>query len=294
VIPAGVERSVAPATVRVILGPRVILALLILGAALVVLYRDVLPSWLSDLWVDENYSHGVLVPFVAGWLAYERREDLARLEPRPSTAALLVIVAGIALLLVGRLAAELFTMRVSLVVLIAGLVAFILGWGYLRVLALPVAFLLFMVPLPSVVLSSLTLPLQFVASEIAVTVLHWLELPALREGNVIHLPNTALEVVDACSGLRSLISLAAMSVVVAVLFARRTAVRLFLVASSVPIAVLTNGARVAGTGILAYYVTPAAAEGFFHTFSGWLVFVVALALLTAEAALLRPLDRRAA
>lgn len=293
-IPSGVERSVVPGAGVAAADWKALAAIFFLAAVVAVLYRAVLPAWITDIWVDENYSHGVLVPFVSLWLAYERRDDLGRLVPRPSAAGLVIILAGIGLLLMGRLAAELFTMRMSLVVVVAGVLVFVLGWGYARVLALPVAFLLFMVPLPAVVLNSVTLPLQFVASEIAVTALHWLRLPALREGNVILLPNTALEVVEACSGLRSLISLAAMGVVVAVLFLRRTGPRVLLAASSVPIAVLTNGGRVAGTGVLSYFYGPEVAEGFFHTFSGWLVFVVALVLLGVEAMLLRPLDRERA
>ncbi|MCK6553458.1 exosortase [Candidatus Binatia bacterium] len=270
---------------------RVALAVLLLVLVGAALYRNVLPLWVADLWVDDNYSHGIIVPFVSAWLAYDRRDDLARLVPQPSLVGLAIVLGGVGLLLVGRLAAELFTMRLSLVVVIVGVIVSVLGWGYARILALPLGFLLFMVPLPAVVLNSVTLPLQFAASEIAVTALHWLRLPALREGNIILLPNTSLEVVEACSGLRSLISLGAMGVVVAVLFLRGTGPRVLLAALSVPIAVLMNGARVAGTGVLSYYYGSEVAEGFFHTFSGWLVFVAALALLAAAAMVVRPLDR---
>lgn len=288
---AGAHAPLSPGQGEAVLTPRVGLAVLGVAGALAALYHAVLPAWVHDLWVDENYSHGVLVPFVSAWLAYDRRAALAARPPQPALGGLVILLAGVALLLLGRLAAELFTMRLSFVVVLAGLIVFVLGWAHARVLALPVAFLLFMVPLPAVVLNSVTLPLQFVASEIAVSALHALQLPALREGNVILLPNTTLEVVEACSGLRSLISLGAMSVVVAVVAVERPLGRLLLVASSVPIAVLTNGARVAGTGILAYHFDPAVAEGFFHGFSGWLVFLTALLLLAGEAAVLRRRDR---
>ena len=268
----------------------VIGASVLLVSTIVVLYSSVLPSWLSDLWNDDNYSHGLIVPFVSVWLAFERRGDLTALTPRPARSALVLVVAAIALLLLGRLASELFLMRVSLPILMASLIAFIWGYAFVRVLALPLAFLFFMVPLPTLIFNAVTLPLQFVASEVAVTVLHGLALPALREGNVIHLPNAALEVVEACSGLRSLMSLGALSVVVAVLWVRSTLLRLILVASSVPIAVLTNGARISGTGVLAYYYGATVAEGFFHGFSGWIVFIAALALLSLEAMCLRPFD----
>lgn len=269
---------------------------LLAGAGLLVLslvvYRQILPAWLSDLWIDPNYSHGLLVPFVSAWLVYERRDQLAELAVRPATSAILVIFAGLLLLAMGLLAAELFTTRLSFLVLITGLIAFNLGYGYVRALALPLGFLLFMVPLPTLVLNAVSIPLQFVASQFAVSVLQEVGIPALREGNVIMLPHVSLEVVEACSGLRSLVSLGAVAVLLAALALRRTVTRLLLVASSVLIAVLTNGARVAGTGILSYHFGAAAAEGFFHEFSGWVVFVAALCLLGPEAGLLRRLEKR--
>jgi len=279
------------ATDRPLMGGRTLGAAALMAVAISLLYRSVLPSWLADLWSDENYSHGLIVPFVSLWLAYERRHELARHVPQPAWLGLAIVLAAIVLLLLGRLAAELFVMRVSLLVLLTGLVLYVFGYHYLRVLGLPLAFLLFMVPLPTLVLNAMTLPLQFVASEVAVTLLHALHFPALREGNVIVLPNAALEVVEACSGLRSLISLAAMSVIVALLMLRSLPLRLLLILSSVPIAVLTNGARISVTGILAYYYGAAVAEGFFHGFSGWIVFLTALALLSASAAALHPFDR---
>jgi len=147
-----------------------------------------------------------------------------------------------------------------------------------------------MVPLPTLVLNAISLPLQFVASHLAVTVLQELGIPALREGNVIMLPHTSLEVVEACSGLHSLVSLGAVAVLLAALALRGTLPRCLLVASSILIAILTNGARVAGTGILSYHFGAAAAEGFFHEFSGWVVFVAALCLLGVEAGVLRRLE----
>jgi exosortase len=258
----------------------------------IVLYRHILAAWASDLWIDPNYSHGLLVPFVSAWLVYERRRQLAALAVRPAISAIILVLAGLLLLAVGLLAAELFTARLSFLVLVTGLIAFNLGYGSVRALALPLGFLLFMVPLPALVLNAVSLPLQFLASQLAVSVLQEVGIPALREGNVIMLPHVSLEVVEACSGLRSLVSLAAVAVLLAALVLRRPVTRILLVASSVLIAVLTNGARVAGTGILSHHFGAAAAEGFFHEFSGWVMFVAALCLLGPEASLLRRLERR--
>jgi exosortase len=268
---------------------------LLAGAGLVVLglvlYRHILASWISDLWIDPNYSHGLLVPFVSAWLVYERRDRLAKLTVRPAASAIPLVVTGVLLLAMGLLAAELFTTRLSFLVLITGFVAFNLGWAFVRALALPLGFLLFMVPLPTLVLNAVSLPLQFVASQYAVSVLQAIGIPALREGNVVMLPNVSLEVVEACSGIHSLVSLGAVAVLLAALTLRRAVPRLLLVASSILIAVLTNGARVAGTGILSYHFGAAAAEGFFHEFSGWVIFVAALGLLGLEAGVLRRLER---
>jgi exosortase len=277
------EAVAAMATDRPLRNNTVLGASGLMALTLAIVYRSVLPSWLADLWNDPNYSHGLIVPAVSAWLTYERRDQLRKLLPHPASSALALVLGGLALLVLGRLAAELFLMRVSLLVLVTGLLAFICGYAYVRALALPLAFLLFMVPLPTIVLNAVTLPLQFVASEVAVTILHWLALPALREGNVIVLPNAALEVVEACSGLRSMVSLGAI---------RRTLLRALLVASSVAIAVLTNGTRISGTGVLAYYYGPSVAEGFFHGFSGWMVFVCGLALLGLEATAMRRWDTR--
>ena len=266
------------------------------GAALLMvafglLYRTVLPEWLKDLWSDPNYSHGLLVPLAAAWLVYERRSQLAGLTPRPSGSALLIVLAGMTLLLAGTLGAELFTTRLSGLIVITGLIGFILGYNYIRTLALPLAFLLFMVPLPALALNAIAFPLQILASQMAVGILHGIGVPALREGNVISLPNITLEVVEACSGLRSLVSLGALSVLLAALTLRGTVPRLVLIASSLPIAVITNGVRVSGTGVLAYNFGAQLAEGFLHSFSGWAVFVVALVLLGVEGSALRLLDK---
>ena len=263
-----------------------------MAVVLGVLYRSVLPSWGKDLWADANYSHGLLVPFVSAWLAYERRAQLAALVPNPRASALVLVLGSLALFAAGLLAAELFVTRLSLLLLIASLIVFILGADCVRILALPLGFLLFMVPLPQLVFNAIALPLQLLASQLAVTVLQSVGVPALREGNVILLPHGALEVVEACSGLRSMISLSATSVLLAAMSLRGASWRLALIASSVVIAVLANGARIAGTGVLAYRYGAGVAEGFFHGFSGWIVFATAVVGLVLAAALLRRLEER--
>jgi exosortase len=263
----------------------------VLLVLIAVVYRSVWPEWASDLWNEPDYSHGLLVPFVSAWLVYRRRRELAAASPQPALGGIVLMVAGIGALALGLLSAEFFLTRLSVVVVLAGLVAAVLGYRHLRLLAMPLAFLVFAVPLPALVFNSVAFPLQILASKIAIAMLHAVEVPALREGNIILLPNGALEVAEACSGLRSLVSLAATSVVLAALLVRHTSLRLALVGLSIPVAVWTNALRVSGTGVLAYHYGPTVAEGFFHGFSGWMVFLVAVAVLASAAEVVHRLER---
>ena len=186
-----------------------------------------------------------------------------------------------AVLAAGVLGAELFLTRLSMLGGVAGAVLFLYGWNHLRVLAFPLAFLLLMIPIPAIVFNQVAFPLQLLASRFGELALAATGVPVLREGNVITLANTTLEVAEACSGIRSLISLLTLAIVFGYFVDRRPWVRVTLALASVPVAIVANGMRVAGTGIAAHRMGPDAAEGFFHTFSGWFVFLVAFALLFA-------------
>lgn len=245
------------------------------------LFFDVGRKLVDDWATDDNYSHGFLVVPVALFFAWERREALRAAARRPSALGFVVVLASLAVLAAGTLGAELFLTRVSMIGVLVGLVLFAFGWTHLRLLALPLAFLLLMVPLPALVFNQIALPLQLLASQVGEAGLGWFGVPVLREGNVMVLANTTLEVAEACSGIRSLISLLTLGIVYGYFMDSRGWVRWLLALSTVPIAVLTNGLRVAGTGIAAHYYGAEAAEGFLHSFSGWLVFVSALALLFA-------------
>jgi EpsI family protein len=177
------------------------------------------------------------------------------------------------------LGAELFLSRVSLLILLAGLIILFQGWTFFRAVLFPWAFLFLMIPIPAIAFNQITLPLQLLASKVASTVLPWLGVPVLREGNVIVLPAMALEVAEACSGIRSLMSLATLAVIYGYLMERKTSVRVLLALASIPIAVAANSLRVVGTGLLVQYWNPDKAQGFFHEFQGWLVFVTSLAML---------------
>ena len=257
-----------------------------LGAGVVLLgfgllYWQVLVKLVSDWYHDDNYSHGFLIVPIAVYFAWERRERLKAAVLNPSILGLVVIVGSILVLLAGILGSELFLTRISIVGALVGTVLFLFGWQHLRVLAFPIAFLLLMIPIPAIIFNQIAFPLQLLASRFGETAMGMADVPVLREGNVLILANTTLEVAEACSGIRSLVSLLTLAIVLGYFSDRRLWVRCFVALSSIPVAVVTNGFRVAGTGIAAHRFGAAATEGFFHEFSGWLVFVAAFALTLA-------------
>jgi exosortase len=247
--------------------------------AFVLCYWTVIAKLLYDWGHDDNYSHGFLIVPLAAYFAWERRGRLTAAWRRPSLWGLVVITGSLGLLIAGTLGAELFLTRVSIIFLLAGAVLFVGGTQPLRVLAFPIAFLLLMVPPPAIIFNQIAFPLQLLASRFGEATLQALSIPVLREGNVIILANTTLEVAEACSGIRSLISLLTLGIVYGYFVDSRLAIRTIIALSTVPIAIVANGLRVAGTGVAAHYYGQEAAQGFFHSFSGWIVFIAAFALL---------------
>jgi exosortase len=246
------------------------------------LYASVLAHLVAQWWDDPDYSHGFLVPLLSAYFVWERREGLTRVRPQPNWWGMLILLTGLCVLFLGNIGAELFLMRFSIIVVIAGLMVYLLGWQPLQMTAFPIGFLLFMIPLPAIIFNAVTFPLQLLAAKVSTFSLQLVHLPVYREGNIIFLPHTTLEIIDACSGLRSLMSLVALAVVFAHLTQHHIWKRAVLVASSVPIALVANACRIWGTGILAHLYGPQVAEGFYHTFAGWSVFVVAFGLLLVE------------
>jgi exosortase len=228
---------------------------------------------------DPNFSHGFFVPMFSLFLLWKERARLARLPSAPSLWGLPILICAVVVLLSGVLGAELFFSRVSLLLVIAGLVIFFRGWDFFRAVLFPWAFLLLMIPLPAIVFNQITFPLQLLASKVAAAVLPLAGVPVLREGNIINLPAMPLEVAEACSGIRSLLSLTTLAIIYGYLMEKRIWVRILLALASIPIAVATNSFRIVGTGLLVQYWDPDKAQGFFHEFSGWLVFVVSLLML---------------
>ena len=257
----------------------VLVSLAVLLVSFGVLYAHVIVKLVHDWWTNENYSHGFLIVPIAAYFAWERRRALIDTVPTPSATGLLSVVLSLGVLLAGVLGAELFLTRLSLLGVIAGTVVFTLGWRHLKLLAFPIAFLLLMIPLPAIIFNQLAFPLQLQASKWGETALSALQIPVLREGNVIILSNTSLEVAEACSGIRSLVSLLTLAIVYGYFVEPRAWARVTLALASIPVAIMVNGFRVAGTGIAAHYFGPAAAQGFLHEFAGLFMFATAFALL---------------
>lgn len=251
---------------------------LLLGL-LIYLYYGIVAALVGDWWNDPNFSHGFFVPLFSGFVIWQRRKQLAATPIRPHWFGLVVIAGALCVLIVGVLGAELFLSRTSLIFLFAGIVIYFCGWQWFREVLFPWAVLFLMVPIPVIVFNNVTLPLQFMASKLATGMLDGLGVPVIREGNVITLPAMKLEVVEACSGIRSLVSLVTLAVIYGYFAESKTSRRVLLILAAVPVAVLANGVRIMGTGLLGQYWDPDKAQGFFHEFSGWVIFVLALLML---------------
>ena len=257
---------------------------------LIALYYGIVPDMVMDWYKDDNYSHGFLVPAIAGYFLWQRWPDI-RVEPvKPDNIGIVLLLIGCVQLTIAWLGTEYFLMRSSLIVLLAGVVLFWFGKGVLKKLALPLGYLIFMVPIPYIIYDSVAFPLKLFVSKFSVEFLQMIGVVVLREGNIIMLKTTTLEVADACSGIRSLMSLLALATAYAFFLDTTTPRRWLIIAAAVPIAIVTNVLRVVVTGILAEHWGERAAQGFFHEFAGLAVFALAMAMLVGLGALLR--DRR--
>jgi exosortase D (VPLPA-CTERM-specific) len=289
----------------------------LVAAAVAFLYANVLTKLGFDWWTDENYSHGLLVPFVIGFIIWSEFDLLKKaVEKSRVLLGFAVVLLALVFLLGGVLGAELFVQRISLILMLAGIVIYFFGSKILQLLVVPFALLLFAIPIPQIIFNKIAFPLQIYASQIAVWGIRLFAVPTVRKGNVFEIlpqgatQTIALEVVEACSGIRSLMTLVTLALILAY-FTRdkkhnaddgwffclksfdlwRT---IILMLSAIPIAVLTNAGRVTAIGVLTYNYGKKATESFWHDLSGWLVYLVALGLLIGFNALLKFISRKAA
>jgi exosortase len=253
--------------------------MILLGVLMLVLYDRIGIKLVRDWYELPDFGHGFLITPFAAFVLWDKREELLRTPLRPSWAGVCVVVLALFELLVGIFGADLFLQRTSFVLLVAGLVWTLLGKAMLGRVKFVLFVLLLAIPLPTIVLNQITFPLQLRASEYASALLRVAQVPVLQDGNVIKLPSMELEVAEACSGIRSLVSLFTVAVIYGYFLERRTWRRVVLALASIPIAVVANVARIFGTGLCVQYWDPVKAMGFFHEFSGWLIFLVSLGLL---------------
>lgn len=251
-------------------------------ALIVILYFPVLTVMFKEFSTDDSMGHGFFVPFVVAYLVWQRRAELLQVTPKPHWSGWLLVLWGFVQLLVGTLGADFFVMRTAMFITTLGALLATCGPAILKPLVFPLVLLLFMIRIPLFIYSQITFPLQLLASRLAEVALMLVGIPVLREGNILELPSQRLNVVEACSGMRSLMSLAFLALVYGYFFERKTWIRVLLVVLTIPISIFANALRVSLTGVLSEY-NPELARGVFHTFEGWVVFMVALgALLLAH------------
>jgi exosortase len=250
-------------------------ATLSLSALVLILYAPVLGSMVKQWWSDPNYGHGFFVPVFVGFIVWNERGRWGAQPFRPNNLGLAIMLFAIGLRILGMLGAEMFMARLSFVILISGMILFLAGTEALRAMTFPLGYLLFMIPLPAVVYYQLTLPLQLWASRLGATGLVALGIHTIREGNLLYLPNCTLNVVEACSGIRSLLSLLAVSVAYGYFAERSTWKRSVLAMASIPIAIATNGLRLVATGVLSYFFGPSVDSGAVHVALGLGFFSIA-------------------
>ena len=263
-------------------------------AVYLALYSSILVKLAYDWWTLPDFSHAIFVPIFSAFVVWRRRLALSLVPLQPSWSGIGVFSAGLVMFIIGQLGAELFVSRASLLVGISGLVLLFLGRKMMRALLFPWAILLLMIPIPELLFGQITFPLQLLSSQLASMVLPLLNVPVFREGNVIHVPAMPLQVAEACSGIRSLITLSTLTIIYSYIAEPVSWRRVVLVAASIPIAVAANSVRVIGTGVCVHYLSPDLALGFFHEFSGVVIFVVSMIMLYGVHLLIRRNGRSSA
>jgi exosortase len=260
---------------------------ILLAVPLAILYAPVFADLARSWWNDQYAGHGMFVPAFSAFLAWSDRDRLRAAAGQPSRAGIPVILAALAILATGRWSGSLLLAAASVAVAVAGVVLWTLGRRCLRVAAFPVAFLVFMAPLPDAIVDSVTLHLQLFAARVAGTVLEMLDVPFFQSGVDIVLPLISLRVAEVCNGLRFLMALLVLTLAFAYVTQRSPARMAVLVASAIPIAILANAARVTAIAVAVQYVGPEAASGTLHNAIGKAMWALTLLPLAGIGLLLR-------
>lgn len=258
------------------------LLLLIYSGLLICIYHSSLTQLIGHEWNREDYTYGLLIPLLVLYLIWDNRKAFTSIEAKPSWGGLILLILGLTMFWIGELGGEYLTLYLSLTLTVIALCWVAMGWKKLRTIMFALLFSLAMYPPPNFLHNKITFKLKLISSEVGVWLLHLYGMSAYREGNVIDLGFTQLQVVDACSGLRYLFPLMVLAVLMAYFFKAALWKKSILLLSAVPLAILVNAFRIALTGILFELWGPAVAEGFFHGFSGWFIFMFGLFVLLLE------------
>ncbi len=261
--------------------PTLVLAWAVCGALLLWVYGPIIAKMILNWYNDPNYSHGFLVPLVSGYLVWRQKDKLRLMASGPAAGGLVVVAAGLLMLLAGLLAHELYLQRLSLIPVLWGLAWITWGWPVAARTIFAALYLVLMIPLPYVIYDAVAFPLRLVAAQLAGWGIRLLGVPVLVEGNILHLPDVTLNVVDACSGIRSLISLLAAGVILAYLMLPNRWSKVLVILLVAPVAVFTNALRVMVAGVMAQHFGPGVLQGAMHDFTGWVVFLVAFGIMAA-------------
>jgi len=264
---------------KITLKKQTLFQIFILIASFVFVYHKAMLLLISDWSKDPNFSHGFLIPFVALYMIWYKKNELVEISPKPSLTGIIVIIGGMMIHMAGSLGSELFLMRFSMIITLSGIIIYFCGFEIFKKVLIPVAYLIMMIPIPAILWNQVAFPLQLFSAQLSAKAINLLNIPVFREGNILHLANTSLEVVDACSGIRSLTSLLALTGAFAFLAPLSTFKKWILFFSAVPIAVAVNVIRLTITGAMAAWIGPETAQGFLHDMSGLIIFGAALILV---------------
>ena len=262
-----------------------------LSLLFILLYFPFICTMVHDWNENSNYSHGYLIPFISAFMVWTIRKELREVDLSPNNWGLILIALGLAQLTVAKIGSEYFLQRSSMIVLLFGLSLFLLGNAFTKKISTPLLYLTFMIPIPAIIWNQFAFPMKLFASYIAANLIDFIGISILREGNILHLASTTLEVVDACSGLRSLTSLLALSGALAYIVSLRRISKWILFFSAIPIAIAVNIFRLTSTAMLAQQFGAKVAQGFLHEISGLLVFIIAFIFLFVTYSILSKLER---
>lgn len=259
---------------------------ILLGLAFIILYFPFIKTMINDWDTNANYSHGYLIPFISVWLLYSLKDEIGKIKPQPSYWGLPIIIIACLQLIVAKIGMEYFLQRTSIIILFFGISLFLYGKDITRKISIPIIYLIFMIPIPVIIWNKIAFPLQLFASYLTEYVIKLAGMPILREGNVLTLSTITLEVVDACSGIRSLTTMMALSVPFSFFLPPGKLKKIILFLSSIPIAIFANIVRLTVTAYLSSLYGEKFAQGFLHEFSGMVTFVLGLIMLFCVKSLL--------